>query len=184
MKIALSLRSATRDDVEDISSIHAACWREVYGFMPSAVLDNRNREFRKKQWNNWFSNKGDNENLTVAESDGQVVGFSFCLKSDDPDAENLGEMRAMYVLPDYRGGATGPLMMRNMACFLREQGLAPMVLWAFKQNPIRLWYAQLGWKRFLERDRFLAGHGIPEIGYQHTDPDAFISRLDRLIAAA
>jgi len=46
----LTIRVATQDDVADIASIHAKCWRDAYQFMPEEILENRNQSFRYNQW--------------------------------------------------------------------------------------------------------------------------------------
>lgn len=184
MQPKMSLRMATKDDVDAISKIHASCWREVYSFMPDDVLNSRTAEYRKKQWNNWLQSEADDQSLVVLLGDDEVVGFCCCKPNNDPDAPARGEMHAMYVLPEWRGGPVGPMMFRQMAVFLTERDMTPMVLWAFKKNPVRRWYAQLGWQKFIERDRVIEGQGIPEVGYIHNDPEKLIGRLDRLLASS
>ena len=123
------------------------------------------------------------EALFTLHYDKQVVGFCMCKPNDDLDAPlGKGEMHAAYILPEYRGGIVGPLMMLKMALYMKENDLSPPILWAFKQNSIRFWYAQLGWERFIYRTRSINGNAIPEYGYIHNDIDRLISRLEHIIA--
>ncbi len=179
----ITIRAGSLTDVKNISSIHALCWREVYSFMPDAVISARNTEYRAKQWCAYFDQQKPGK-LFVVECKGDVVGFCFCCPNNDSEIDAKGEMHAAYVLPEYRGKLVGPLMMREMAKALKNAAQSPMCLWAFKDNPIRIWYAQMGWKRAVERDRQLVGHAIPEVGYVCHDTQALIIRLERIVASA
>ena len=177
----ISIRTAKIDDVSMISQIHAFCWRETYAFMPEAVLRSRSREYRQQQWLDWFDSHEDTDGLFVIEAGQQVVGFCFCCQNRDPEIDGRGEMHAAYVLPDYRGRETGPVMMLTMVDFLIEQGLTPPVLWAFRDNPIRFWYAQMGWRSQVKRDRVIEGRRLPEVGYVCDDCDRLRRRLQMLL---
>lgn len=112
----ISIRAAKIDDVSMISQIHAFCWRETYAFMPEAVLRSRSREYRQQQWLDWFD-------LTKIAMDYSLSNRAnrslvlFCCRNKDPDIDGKGEMHAAYVLPDYRGRETGPIMMLTMVDF-------------------------------------------------------------------
>lgn len=136
--------------------------------MPLAVLENRNEEFRRTQWSNWFLNPVGGLFSIIAAS-GDLVGFCYCLPNTDPASSADGEMRAGYVLPDYRGGAVGPLIMAMLSQWMLDQGLKSSVLWAFRDNPHRRWYGHLGWSPIIYRDRELCGCSIPEVGYYMAD---------------
>ncbi len=176
------LQTAELKDIEDISIIHATCWNESYNFMPEEVLKSRNRHFRAAQWAKWFSDRKPQEELFKLIINNQIVGFCFCKPNDDPDVNaGLGEIHAAYILPEHRGGPTGPLMMRAMALHLLEQGLTPLVLWAFRSNRMRIAYAHLGWEQSVQRNRYIAGHALPEVGYIHNDALTLIKRLTNVI---
>lgn len=179
----LVAKPANPQDSNDISIIHAFCWRETYDFMPPEVLNNRSEDYRKNQWESWFEKKKPSEALYKVVADKKIVGFCFCKENDDIDLpEARGELHAAYILPEFRGGIVGPLMMKTMAKFLRRQNQCPISLWAFRENKVRLWYAQLGFKRVVARDRLIFGHAIPEFGYVHPDPDDLIDHMEFLIS--
>lgn len=177
----ISIRPAKIDDVSMVSRIHAFCWRETYSFMPEPVLQSRNREFRKMQWLGWFESQNENEGLFVVEADHDVVGFCFCCPNSDPEINGRGEMHAAYVMPAHRGREVGPVMMLTMLEFMMARELTPPVLWAFRSNPIRLWYAQMGWRSQVKRNRVLESFAVPEVGYVCDDCDALWLRLTRLV---
>lgn len=178
----LVARPANMLDSRDISKIHAFCWRETYHFMPSEVLEVRCENYRLRQWDAWFRNPNPEEQLFKILAGDKIVGFCFCKENEDVDLPLArGELHAGYVLPEYRGGIVGPLAISVMAKFLRSQNLSPISLWAFKENRIRLWYAQLGFRKVVTRDRVIAGHAIPEFGYVHPDVNQLIDHVDKFI---
>ncbi len=151
--------------------------------MPESILKNRDADFRKKQWLYWFEKTPLDEKLYVVTVDQTIVGFCCCKPCEDPDApDGAGEMHAAYVMPEYRGGIVGPVMIVNMGEFLLQRGYRSFVLWAFRQNRVRMWYGQIGFKSFVQRNRSIAGQGIPEIGYVCHDTNTLISKLRKQIA--
>lgn len=181
--MSMSIRSGVYSDIDIITDIHTLCWREVYSFMPYEVHSARNWKYRHKQWECWFSSPPRDETLLVLTYDDVVVGFSLAKPNTDPDIDALGEMHAGYVLPDYRGGMSGPAMMRLLAEKMNYLGQWPSCIWAFKQNPYRRFYSALGWRAVIQRDRVIAGKKIPEIGYISPSYSSLIGRLDRMLAA-
>ncbi|HYD99690.1 MAG TPA: hypothetical protein VEH84_09920, partial [Alphaproteobacteria bacterium] len=69
--------------------------------------------------------------------------------------------------------------MRQMALWLGDRELDPMVLYAFKGNPNRRIYTALGWHPAIERDRMIAGTPVPEIGYVWSGATELLRKLDR-----
>lgn len=176
------ITTAHKKDLSEIASIHAQCWRDAYAFMPAEIINNRSENYRLEQWKAWMKSPAEAERLFMVRIDGVAVGFCFAKPNDDPDAPRaLGELHAGYLLPAWRGSSAGPRMMLAMVEFLEEVDRVPLVLWAFRQNPIRIWYAQLGWKKFIERHRIIAGVGVPETGYLSPPLDGLKHRLETMI---
>jgi GNAT superfamily N-acetyltransferase len=179
----MDIRTARRGDLEAVAEIHARCWREVYAFMPAEVLDGRDREHRLNQWTEWYG-AGRCAGLFVVEASGAVVGFCYARPNSDPEIDARGEMHAAYVMPEWRGGAVGPMMMRRLTEHLAGLALTPMCLWAFKAHPVWRWYMMLGWRRVVERDRIIGGQALPEYGFTHGDPDQLLWRCDLMLERA
>lgn len=178
----LVIQHAKPEDLRFISEIHAYCWRETYSFMPNTVLNQRNQEYRLQQWSEWLSNPGEKEALFAVKHNGKVVGFCFCCPNADSDLSAKGELHAAYVLPAYRGGEVGPLMMFMMVTFMQYCGFDSLGLWAFKENAVRYWYAQMGWKASIHRDRHIAGEDLPEVGYVCNELDKLCAKLARQLS--
>jgi len=184
MSTYTSIRGAGVSDVECIALIHTTVWREVYSFMPEEVHLARNLKHRRKQWLEWLERAPSDEVLLVLEKANQVVGFAVAKPNTDTDIHAAGEFHACYILPEFRGGDTGPVAMLALAEFLKFQGLWPACIWAFKHNPYRRIYPALGCRPVVFRNRVIAGYSLPEIGYAVTDFGELTSRLNRMRASA
>ncbi|MBG6160566.1 hypothetical protein IWQ54_000216 [Labrenzia sp. EL_195] len=184
MSIVTGIRSAVLSDVVSIAKIHVACWQEVYAFMPKELQSKRDYNYRLEQWLKWFDTLPVNEAVYVLTDNTRVVGFAVAKPNTDPDFDVPGEFHACYILPQYRGGHAGPVAMMALAHFLKSNDMWPACIWAFKNNPYRRIYPALGCKPEVFRDRFIAGHALPEIGYQVTDYDRLIARLSGMCGRA
>jgi GNAT superfamily N-acetyltransferase len=172
----MRFRTANRDDLQKIASIHTACWREVYAFMPTDVLKSRDYEYRYQQWARWFD-APDGVLLSI-EHRNDLVGFCHAGRSLDPELQSDGEMRAGYLLPEYRGGLVGIGIMRHLSCWMLDEGMQSAGIWAFRENKYRHWYTHLGWTISCRRNRIIADHAIPEIAYHWDNLETLIHRLD------
>ena len=178
----MEVRLATPQDCEAIARIHVQCWREVYSFIPEQVHQKRGYEFRLAQWRTVVAQNLKCEFLYVLTTGGLVVGFGFAKENQEAGIPAKGELHAGYVLPEHRGGISGPLLMREMVSALCTQGMMPISLCAFQKNRVRTWYRSLGWVPILRRNRVIEGQGVPELVYVQPDLDGLINRLDRIIA--
>jgi GNAT superfamily N-acetyltransferase len=82
----------------------------------------------------------------VAERPGHgVVGFINVAPS--ADAELVGEVRAVYVLPEHWGQGAGRLLMDAGLRRLAEAGFHEVTLWVLETNgPARRFYETRGWR--------------------------------------
>ncbi len=112
-----------------------------------------------------------------------VIGFGYCEPNKDKALDAAGELQAAYVLPEYRGGVTGPLIISTMARYLISQNITTMGCWAFDQNKIQRWYRMLGFVRSVRRDRIIEDIAIPESGFVYPDPLKLIKKLQPFIDA-
>lgn len=180
MSTITGIRAAILSDVESIADIHVTCWREVYDFMPAEVHQLRDRDYRLRQWETWFKTPPPGEAIFVLESGDRVVGFAVAKPNEDPAIDCRGDFHACYILPEFRGGVSGPLSMMALALFLKDNGLWPACVWAFKHNKYKRIYPAIGCKVMVFRDRVIGGHALPEIGYLAPEYDTLMARLHRM----
>lgn len=184
MSIITSVRPANFNDVDAIAQIHASCWREVYSFLPISVHEIRSFDYRRGQWLEFLSARQRGAALIVLEQCGRTIGFAVSKPNADTAIDVPGEFHACYILPDCRGGDAGPVAMRALAEHLRAEDCWPACVWAFRENPYRRIYPALGCQPVVFRDRVIAGHPVPEIGYKVPEYDTLINRLETMIVSA
>jgi len=83
----------------------------------------------------------------VAVLDDVIVGFAAMGPKDfSADESDVGELYAVYVLPNIQGRGVGRALMIETVRRLRSDGFGEAVLWVFEDNPrTRQFYEQTGW---------------------------------------
>ena len=149
-----------------VAAVHVRTWQAAYegvfGAERLAVLDEQLPR-RVERWERILRDEG---GVWVAEDEGQVVGFvSIGPERDDPA---LGELYAIYVLPQAWGSGAGAALMREAVAGLREAFDGDAVLWVLEDNPrARRFYEREGWRLDggRKRDTFL-GVEVGEVRYR------------------
>lgn len=176
-----NIRVANWQDATAIASVHVACWRECYVYLPRGLVERRNFEARLVQWEERLLYTGQTLTL-VLEQAGRVVGFGHVKRNDDSGMKQAqAELHACYFLPEMRGGSAGPAMMLRMVEWVAEQGFSTCGVWAWKQNPIRRTYAALGLEIVSRRDRVIDEFEAKEVGYLCRDLGKLMVKLRRMI---
>jgi GNAT superfamily N-acetyltransferase len=107
------VRPATVDDAEQIARVHTASWQVGYrGLLPQAYLDGLDVVARTEMWARIIGGAGAKPGaVAIAETAEESVGFTSYGESRDEAADGIGEVYAVYVLPDWwRAGVGGALM--------------------------------------------------------------------------
>jgi ribosomal protein S18 acetylase RimI-like enzyme len=99
---------------------------------------------REAFWRDAIQNPVPRRHILVFETAGVVAGFVSAGPSDDDDA--LGELYAIYVLPEQWGRGGGEQLMTEAIARLRRGGFDHAVLWVLEDNPrARAFYERRGW---------------------------------------
>lgn len=136
------VRRATVADADAIADVHVRTWQaayeHVFGAARLAEIDAARRSER------WRESLAAGEPAFVAEADGRVVAFASVGPSRDP--EGVGELYAIYALPEAWGSGAGPALMRAAVGTLRDAGYGEAILWVLDDNPrARRFYEREGW---------------------------------------
>lgn len=108
----IKIRQAVRDDAEKIVDISRRSWKLTYPNqsigLTSEMVDARfeNTVSRIQGWQDSILSQDENNLVLIAEIDSVVVGFCGCGKS-----EQIGEIRAMYVDPNFVRKSIGRILM-------------------------------------------------------------------------
>lgn len=111
----------------------------------------------------------------VAESGGIVTGFANLGATRDEEAASVGELFAIYVLPDEWSQGVGQALMAETLQALCDEGFAEAILWVLEDNPrTRRFYELAGWQADGgSKDEEWLGTLVREIRYRITlDPAA------------
>ena len=139
------VRAAGLDDAAALAEVHVRTWQaayeHVFGRERLAGLD---VEARAAHWRLWLSEPQPHEAVFVAEEAGRPVAFSWA--GESREAADLGELYAIYALPEAWGSGAGPALMASALAALREAGFRAAVLWVLDDNPrARRFYEREGW---------------------------------------
>jgi ribosomal protein S18 acetylase RimI-like enzyme len=100
--------------------------------------------------------------------DDSVVGFVAVSACRDDDADNFGEIQALYVSPDRWRSGVGALLLAKGETSLVEMGFVQASLWVLEANDrARGFYEACGWRREERTNTLnLAGTDVVEIQYR------------------
>jgi GNAT superfamily N-acetyltransferase len=168
---SLSVRAAVPGDANSIAVVHAAAARDAYrDLMPREYLTRWDVESLREVWNlipadtDW-----PRRGTFVAEDNGQIVGFvRIGPASHDDASEDVGAVKALYVLSEMWGMGAGRVLMQQAVATLREAHFNEATLWVLGANArARRFYEAAGW--FVdgtERTDELRGFPVREIRYR------------------
>ncbi len=165
----MNVRDAVPADAAAIADVHIRTWQEAYAHVfPAerlAALDGRRIE-REQSWRDTIEARVPRRHVLVSE-DAERVGGLASVGSADED-ETLGELYAIYVLPEEWGRGSGPALMAEALERLRGEGFAEAVLWVLDDNPrARAFYEREGWALDgAARDGTHLGTGTREVRYR------------------
>ena len=143
----LTVRDATPDDAAGIAAVHTRTWQQAYAHIfPAERLAWIDEQRRVYWWARWLSEKQPDTHILVADGPGGIVGFAAFGPARD-EAETLGELYSIYVLPDEAGRGIGRALMAEGLRRLREDGVEEAILWVLEDNPrTHRFYEAAGWR--------------------------------------
>ncbi|MGH2817078.1 MAG: GNAT family N-acetyltransferase [Actinomycetota bacterium] len=140
----LTIRQATPDDAQEITTLHAAGWRKGYAaFFDPEVLEQAIEE-RRTRWTDLLK-KRDREGtlLFVGEQDGMIVAFAHAGPARDHPGDL--EIYSFYTHPTYWGSGIGRRLMMHVLAFALTRGYVRMYLYVYSQSVrARRFYTRLG----------------------------------------
>lgn len=137
------IREVIESDYTTITDISIIGWRHAYrGILEQELLDNLSFEEILARKTKWYSGEGHYSIVAVIEGD--VVGFCDFGVSRRPQY-GPGEIKAIYLLPQYKGRGVGKLLMQSAMSKLREYNLIPFLVSTLEQNiAAQKFYEKLG----------------------------------------
>lgn len=144
-----SVRPATARDAKAIAEIHVATWQVAYkDLMPEDHLKKMTVEKRQAFWREAIEYS--EPQLLVATEADKVVGFvGFDRSRDAGTKSTVGEIWAMYVLPEHWSKGCGVALWDGAREGLKEEGCTQVTLWVLLHNERALGFFEhsAGFKR-------------------------------------
>lgn len=159
-------REATDEDNPEIARISVEGWRYAYkGIMPDNALSTLNHIERAKGRSKFLEKTVLSTYVCV--EDGRLLGFiDFELSRDDDCSEEVGEIWAIYLLPEEIGKYIGKELLDLASRKLAHNGCNVITVWVLSENVLaRSFYERQG---FVIDGREKEYQGLLEIRYRKT----------------
>lgn len=156
------IRQATEHDRSALGVIYCLSWREAYkNIIPDEYLNSLTVE-------NCTPNKINSNDILVIEDNGTIVGLVNFGKARDEGCKNAGELRSIYVLPDFWMKGFGQILFSSAAKKLKGLGFEKFYLWVLKDNSrARKFYEKMGMRNTnIEQKINIGGKNLDEIKYE------------------
>ncbi len=171
----LSIHHATSDDAPGIAHVHVESWRTTYaGIVPDEYLATLNEADRATMWREQLSN---NLEVSLADLDGEVVGFITGGPSREPIQSYDAELYAIYLLQPAQGQGVGTALLNELVTSLRSKAFRSMAVWVLEQNPAKRFYIRTGALLLTSKDIEIGGVTLTEVAYGWSDLKLIERRL-------
>lgn len=172
----INIRTATPRDAEQIAFVHIDSWRTTYrNIVSDNFLDNLNVQTKSNFWESVLTTKSDN--VFVAESDGEIIGFAAGGQSRDKNNFD-SELYAIYVLQQHQHKNIGRLLLTATAKYLQTSGHSSLYVWVLSDNNSRTFYERLGGELFDNKEIEIGGQQLIEIAYGWRELSKLIDSAD------
>ena len=180
--MTIAIRRATPQDAPAIARVRIDCWRVTYrGLIPDAYLDGMQLDQSIALWDRVLAAGSADASVSVAEHDGDVVGFAAANKLQEPRYDLDAELSAVYVRREFQRGGVGRRLLAAVAEAQREAGAHGLIVWVIAGNKgARAFYEQLGATLLVLQPFEWDGMDLVEAGYGFRD----IGTLVQATAAA
>jgi GNAT superfamily N-acetyltransferase len=145
---ALRIRPGTAEDIEEISRVYAEAWKATYqGVAPDAFVHGMNAGAAAQIFRDSLQPNEFKYFFFVAQSpSGRLVGFCDGGKERSHPENGVGELYAIYILPEYQKQGIGKLLFEEAVESLLLSGMKSMMVWVLAESPYRKFYEELGGK--------------------------------------
>ncbi|MEU4421892.1 GNAT family N-acetyltransferase [Actinoplanes sp. NPDC024001] len=139
------LRPAQDSDPAPVGALHHRSRAAAYaGLLDPATFAGRGPEMLAEWWTERWRWERETHRMTVAEQDGELIGFSYIGPSETPGA---AELYALHVDPAWVGTGIGRQLMIKALGDLPRYQADRAVLWVLEGNKVaRRFYESGGWQ--------------------------------------
>ena len=140
------VRRATASDADEIARLHVEVYEAALGHVVDQQVLLEARTQRQPMWKGLLSSPPEGQAVFV-HGDERLIGFVSAGPDRDPmDAEDAGEIYALFVEPDAWGTGVGTQLLEVATDHVRSLGLSVARLWVLDANArAQTFYAREGW---------------------------------------
>jgi ribosomal protein S18 acetylase RimI-like enzyme len=140
----MRLRTGKDFDLKSVGGVHWRSRAAAYAhILEPETLAGGSAEALGEWWSERWKWEQETHRLTVADRDGEIVGFTYVGPSE---TEGAVELYAIHVVPELVGTGVGRELMANALRQLEEIGGDRAVLWVLEENErARRFYDRAGW---------------------------------------
>jgi GNAT superfamily N-acetyltransferase len=160
------IRAANPGDADAIAAVYVETWRAAYaGILPTDALSRMSVASQVRQWRSLL--RAGDAALVVTDPNGGpgIVGFGGYGPNRERKLPYSGEVYTLYVTPDHQNKGLGRRLLHAMFDALRADGHDSAIIWVLARNPSRFFYERQGGAKIADRDEFLWGVSVRELGY-------------------
>lgn len=164
------VRIGRRSDAPQVARIHVESWQTCYrGILPEEFLNRLSVAERLGLWQKFIDQT--DQILLVCRKDRKTVGFAACgpTRDDDIGPKSVGELYAIYVLPEFWRMGCGHRLWQRTHGELKRAKFAEVMLWVLKANArARRFYEREGFEfdSSAVKDALVGGVKLQEVRYR------------------
>lgn len=131
----ISIRSANIEDAQLIADFHVKVWRHTYRHLaPAEAYAALDEQRRGKQWKEKLSSNDSHQIVLIAEIDNRIVGIGAAGGPSELIFDGRGEIKFLYVDPDFKRRGIGRELLAQLAIHLRKMHYQGAALSVVKGN--------------------------------------------------
>ncbi|MFM0073671.1 GNAT family N-acetyltransferase [Paraburkholderia sediminicola] len=118
-----------------LADFHVKVWRHTYqDFAPAEAYTVLNEQYRGKQWKKKLSANDSSQVVLIAEIDSRTVGSGAAGGPSESIFDGRGEIKFLYVDPDFKRRGIGRELLAHLAIHLRRMRYQGAALSVVKGN--------------------------------------------------
>lgn len=160
--ITVSIRPAETSDAIGLARVQVETWRDAYvGVLPDDALIDLDEMRAAVRWTRLVSVLEEPERLSIAEVDGDLVGFCHggpgrrAVTKVVGSGDRMAEVYALYVDPNFQGMGIGRALLRHVAQGFESDGFETVAILTLEAN-------RHG-RRFYDALGGIAGEAVPSV---------------------
>ncbi len=162
----IEIRKANLHDAQGIAKVHVDSWRSTYrDLVPQDFLDKLDANKRADFWAKLIHHPALGDHVIVAETKGQVVGFSSGGRNRTEGSGYQGEIYAIYLASQFQGMGMGRKLFNRSVELLQSEGQTSLMVWVLEGNPACGFYAAMGGLMVSEKWDQIGGKDLKELAY-------------------